>query len=247
MSFIQFINESEDKEITFCKNVASSLIDKIRDSRSMDNEVYISFSGMEFTEPFMFDLILNVKRNANPKAKSDSHFNDLPWEDLNFKEKGYMIDANTKMNKKETLVPKIEFHILLNPKKEPSCYNRLYHRLVDILLHETNHLNQVGINREHPNTRVSSQEERKKAKKSNAYFLLPEEIESMVDGMYARAVEEDKFLDEVFFKYLEPFVKTDYITTKEFEITMRAWITHAIEKHPDVKLSPKADIIIKSI
>jgi hypothetical protein len=65
--------------------------------------------------------------------------------------------------------------------------------------------------------------------------------------MYARAVEEDRFLDEVFFEYLEPFVKTDYITAKEFEITMRAWITHAIENHPDVKLSPKADIIIKSI
>ena len=247
MSFIQFINESEDKEITFCKAVAKSLIDKIRESRSMDNEDYISFSGMEFTEPFMFDLILNVRRDSNPKAKSDSQFNDLPWEDLNFKEKGYMIDANTKMNKKEMLVPRIEFHILLNPKKEPSFYNKLYHRLLDILVHETNHLDQVGINRDHPNTRVSSQEERKKSKKSNAYFLLPEEIESMVDGMYARSVEENRFLDEVFFEYLRPFVKTDYITAKEFEITMRAWITHAIENYPDVKLSPKADTIIKSI
>ncbi len=247
MSFIQFINESEDKELTFAKSVARTLIDKIRDSRSMDEDDYITFSGMEFTEPFMFDLILNVKREANPKAKSDSHFNDLPWEDINFKEKGYMIDANTKMNKKEMLIPRIEFHILMNPKKEPSCYNKLYHRLIDILVHETNHLDQVGINRDHPNVNVTPQEKRKKAKKSNNYFLLPEEVESMVKGMYTRAKEENRYLDDVFFEYLRPFVKTDYINTDEFEITMRTWITHAIENYPDVKLSSKADKIIKSI
>lgn len=247
MSFIEFVNESESEEIRFVKSAAHSLIQKIKSSRSMDTDDYVEFSGMEFTEPFLFDLILYVKRSESSKTVHDNHFNDLPWEEINFKEKGYMIDANTKMNKKEMIVPRIEFHIIINPKKEPSCYSNLYYRLIDILAHETNHLDQVGINRDHPNVNVSSRDERKAAKKSNAYFLLPEEIESMVTGMYARSVEEKRPLDIIFYEYLRPFVKSDYISTEEFEKTMKTWITHAIERYPDAKFSPKADQIINSI
>ena len=215
MSFIQFVNESEGAESKFIKETVHSLIEKIKSSRSMDGDDYVEFSGMEFTEPFMFDLILYVKRSSISETKSDSHFNDLPWEEINFKEKGYMIDANTKMNKKGMLIPRIEFHIIMNPKKEPSCYSNLYYRLLDILSHETNHLDQVGINRDHPNVNVSSKDERKAAKKSNAYFLLPEEIESMVKGMYSRSIEEGKPLDVIFYEYLRPFVKSKYILCNE--------------------------------
>jgi len=247
MSFIQFINENEDKEVTFITAIAKNLISRIGSTRSFEENEYLSLAGMEFKEPFLFDLILNIKRDPNPDSNSDSHFRGLPWEELNFKEKGYMIDANTKMNKEEMVIPKIEIHIILNPKKEPSCYGELYYRLVDILAHETNHLDQVGINRDHPNTRVSSQKNRKLAKKSNEYFLLPEEIESMVKGMYTRAVAEDRYLDEIFFEYLKPFVKTGYITKEEFKTTMREWITHAIERYPDAKLSSNSDPIVNSL
>lgn len=247
MSFIQFINESEDAESKFIRDTAQSLIEKIKSSRSIEGEEYVEFSGMEFTKPFLFDLILYVKRSPISDTKSDAHFNDLPWEEINFKEKGYMIDANTKMNKGRMLVPRIEFHIIINPKKEPSCYSDLYYRLFDILFHETNHLDQVGINRDHPNVNVSSRDKRKASKKGNDYFLLPEEIESMVKGMYSRSVEEGKPLDLIFYEYLKPFVKTKYISTKEFELTMRTWITHAIERYPDSNFSPKANKIINLI
>lgn len=247
MSFIQFINESEDKEATFIIAVAKNLIGRIGATRSYEENDYLSLKGMEFKEPFLFDLILNIKRDPNPDSKFDSHFKGLPWEDLNFEKNGYMIDANTKMNKEELVVPKIEIHIILDPKKEPSCYGELYYKLIDILTHETNHLEQVGINRRYPNTQVSSQKNRKLAKKSNSYFLLPEEIESMVKGMHARSISEDRYLDEIFFEYLDPFVKTGYITRKEFEKTMREWITHAIESYPDAKFSSKSDPIINSL
>lgn len=247
MSFIEFVNENESEELKFIKSAAHSLIQKIKSSRSMDVDDYVEFSGMEFTEPFLFDLILYVKRSSNSKTIHDNHFNDLPWEEINFKEKGYMIDANTKMNKKEMVVPRIEFHIILDPKREPSCYSNLYYRLIDILAHETNHLDQVGINRDHPNITVSTNAERKSAKKSNAYFLLPEEVESMVTGMYTRSIEEGRPLDVIFYEYLRPFVKSEYINVKEFEKTMKTWITHAIEKYPNAKFSSKADQIINSI
>jgi len=247
MSFIEFINESEGAELQFIKSTAHHLIDKIRDSKNNDSTKYTTFSGMEFTEPFIFDLLLHVRRESNPKLNRDSHFKVLPWESINFKEKGYMIDANTTLNKEELLVPKIEIHIVLDPKLEPSSYSDLYYKLVDALAHETNHLDQTGINRDHPNVNVSSQDERKHAKKSNNYFLLPEEIESMIVGMHARSQEEDRALDEIFVEYLRPFLETDYINSHEFQKTMSTWIKKAVELYPDAKFSTKADKIINSI
>lgn len=247
MSFIQFINESEGAELTFIKDICKHLIEKIKDSKQVESDGYIKFSGMEFTNPFAFDLVLNVRREELASTKSDVHFNDLPWEDINFKKKGYMIDASMFTNKKQLIVPRIELHILLNPRKEPSCYSELYLRLIDILAHETNHLDQVGLNRDHHNTNVTPQNIRKKAKKSNDYFLLPEEIESMVTGMYTRSEEEGRPLDEIFYEYLKPFVQTKYITPAEFQTTMRTWITHAIERYPEANFSQKAYQIIKSI
>lgn len=247
MSFIEFINESEGAELQFIRSTAHHLIDKIRESKKKKSREYTVFGGMEFTEPFMFDLILNVRRDSNPDPNEDSHFDSLTWEEINFKDKGYMLDANTRLNKEEMLVPKIELHIVIDPKREPSCYSELYYKLIDALAHETNHLDQTGINRDYPNVHVSSKEERTHAKKSNAYFLLPEEIESMVTGMYTRSIEEKRPLDLIFYEYLSPFVKTKYISLKEFNETMKTWITHAIERYPDAKFSPKADQIINSI
>lgn len=247
MSFIEFINENEGAESTFIKDLCRHLIEKIRDSKQIESEDYVTFSGMEFTAPFAFDLILNVRRQANAHTDLDSHFNDLPWEDINFKKKGYMIDANMRTNRKSLIVPMIELHMLLDPRREPSCYSELYLKLIDILTHETNHLDQVGLNRDHHNTNVTPQEIRKKAKKSNAYFLLPEEVESMVAGMYARSEEEGKPLDVIFYEYLNPFVKTKYISVDDFEKTMKTWITHAIQNYPNANFSPKAHKIINSI
>ena len=91
MSFIEFINESEDAELQFIKSTAHQLIDKIRDSKKSKSREYTVFSGMEFTKPFIFDLILYVRRDTDSNPKHDSHFNSLPWEELNFEENGYML------------------------------------------------------------------------------------------------------------------------------------------------------------
>jgi hypothetical protein len=246
-SFRQFINENMDQQTDFIKGLAQNLIDKLRTSQFGESEEYSIFSGMEFIEPFTFDLIINVRRDSNPDLKQDSHFSGLPWEKINFNQLGYSIDANTKMSRKKSKIPKIIFHIILNPRQEPVLYSKLYYRLIDILTHETNHLGQLGLNRTPFNTHVSDKSKREASKKSYKYFLLNDEIESMVEGMYVRSEAQKIPLDQVFDEYLNPFIETGYITQSEYEEVLRTWVTKAVELFPDSNFSHKVDHIINSL
>ena len=246
-SFLQFINEDMDLKLEFIKGLAQNLIDRLRTSPSDESTEYSVFAGMQFSEPFEFDLILKFKREVNPDIDTDSHFNKLPWEKINFDDLGYAIDANTKMNKSKSKIPSITIHILINPKEEPSLYRKLYYRLVDILTHETNHLNQLGLNREPFNTDVSDMKDRNASKKSYKYFLLPDEVESMVEGMYARSKSEHRNLDQIFNDYLQPFIESEYITISEYWLVMRVWVKSALELYPDARFSNNVRSIINSI
>jgi hypothetical protein len=246
-SFIEFVNESMENNLDFLKKLTIDILDKLRESPKDESLAYSTFSGMEFTEPFMFDLILKVRRDSDPDLREDSHFNDLSWEKINFDDLGYSIDANTRMSKSKGMVPKITIHMILNPKKEPILYEKLYSRLLDILVHETNHLDQLGLNRDPFNVNVSHPQDRHNSKKSYRYFLLPDEVESMIEGMYVRAKESNIDLDKAFFEYLSPFIKSKYITKSEFQKVMNVWIKRAVELYPDAKFSPSAKKIIDSI
>jgi hypothetical protein len=246
-SFIEFINESMDQKSQFIKDLSQTLIEKLRTSSLEESTQYTIFSGMEFVEPFTFDLILNVRRDNSPILEEDNHFNGLPWEKINFDHLGYCIDANTKMSKSKSKIPKIVLHIILNPKAEPILYSKMYYRLIDILTHETNHLDQLGINRTPFNSHVSDKMERNNAKKSYKYFLLGDEIESMVEGMYARSQAQNIPLDQVFDSYLIPFIQSGYINIAEYLHVMEAWVTQALEQYPDATFSTKVDHIVTSI
>lgn len=246
-SFLEFVNESMENNVEFLKKLTIDIIAKLRESSKEESRSYATFSGMEFTEPFMFDLILKVRREIDPDLNQDPHFRSLSWEKLNYDDYGYSIDANTRMSKSKTMVPKITIHMILNPKKEPILYEKLYARLLDILVHETNHLDQLGINRDPFNVNVSHPKVREKSKKSHKYFLLPDEIESMIEGMYVRSKEQRLPLDKVFLEYLTPFLKTKYISNSEFQKVMITWITRALELYPDAEFSPSAQKIINSI
>lgn len=245
-SFSEFIGERMDPKSEFIKSLATSLIEKIRNSSKDESESYVEFSGMEFTEPFIFDLILNVRRDLDPVMEEDNHFNRIPWEKLNFDDYGYAIDANAKMSKISRVVPKIIIHLILNPKREPHSYDKLYHRLLDLLTHETNHLNQIGMNRTPFNVKNSDKEERNNSKKSYNYFLLIDEIESMVEGMYVRSKSQRMSLDEVFDEYLMPFIESGYITQEQYQKVISTWVKRALEIYPDAKFSPKVANIINS-
>ena len=67
-SFNQFINENMNHSADFIKKLAQSLVEKLRTSSFTESMEYSIFSGMEFTEPFTFDLILiGVNENQTPE------------------------------------------------------------------------------------------------------------------------------------------------------------------------------------
>jgi hypothetical protein len=244
-SFSQYINESLES-IDFIKELSQKLIQKIKNSKQ-ESEEYLNFSGMEFREPYEFDLKLNVKKNKDFTPKKDSHFKSLTWEKINFKEKGYAIDATVKINKDGMLIPEIEMHVVIDSTKEPHLYSDLYARILDILVHEINHVNQIGLKRKPHRALPSNRKERDSAKKSYKYFLLADEVESMVEGMYERSKVLDKPLDYIFDDYLIPFVQAKYITQSEYLKVLEAWVKKAIALHPDSNFSNKVKKIINSL
>ena len=247
LSFSQFINEGTNSPHDFVKRIVTGLIDKIRHSRGSDSLDYETFGGMEFSEPFEFDLRLHVRRDMSPDFDKDSHFNTLSWEELNFNQKGFAIDANLRINQADLLIPEVDIHIIMDPRKEPGSYDNLAMRLLDILVHETNHLDQVSRRRNPFNVKASDQQERNGAKKSSKYFLLVDEVESMVEGMWARAKAQGVPLDHIFTDYLAPFVQSKYISSDEYEKVMSVWVKHAASYYPDAQFSSKVRKIIDSI
>jgi hypothetical protein len=243
-SFSQFINEDRGA-LDFLSGLTTKLIQKIRSSK--EEQDYTLFSGMEFREPFEFDLIMYVRKDSNPNIKNDAHFSELPWEEINFENDGYAIDAKVRIHKEKSLIPEISIYIIINPNQEPHVYRDLFSRLLDILVHETKHIEKISIKRNPFNVKPSNHEERNAAKKSHNYFLLPDEIESMVEGMLARSKYLDIPLDYIFDDYLIPFVQSKYITPSEYEKVKIVWIKHALEKHPDANFSKKVEKIVNSI
>lgn len=245
-TFIQYINESSNN-LEFIKELSQKIIQKIKNYKITNTDEYSKFSGMEFSEPFEFDLDVYVKKNKEFDPKFDSHFKDLPWEEINFNKKGFAIDATVRINKDGMLIPEITMHIVVDSSQEPHIYSEIYARVLDILVHEINHIKQIGLKREPHRVLPSNQEERKAAKKSHKYFLLDDEIESMVEGMYVRSNILEKPLDYIFDDYLIPFVQAKYITHDEYLEVIEAWVKKAIELHPDSNFSNKVKSIIDSV
>jgi hypothetical protein len=246
-SFSQFINESHDDKQDFIKDTALNLLTQIRRYSAEDSKAYSKFSGMHFTEPYRFDLKLELKKDQEFTADDDPHFKNLPWEQINFKEDGYSIDANTRVHHDKTKTPEITITLAVDPRQEPHLYRSLHARLVDILTHETNHLDQNGPDRDPFSANPTIGDSRNSAKKSYEYFLLPDEIESMVEGMFARAQELNQPLDAIFDDYLQPFIKSKYISSQEYDRVMQTWVKYAIERYPEANFSKKVEKIVNSI
>ena len=247
-SFGEYIAESEISLEEFIKKLALGLVRKIRTIAVPESDEYADMKGMEFTEPIAFDLVLELKKKSHFDVQEDPHFKNLPWEQINYKNLGYSIDANSEMNRGDLYIPRITITMVVDPMQEPHLYTKLHARLIDILTHEIGHLKQASqVDRTPFSANPSNGEERNASKKSYKYFLLNDEIESMVEGMYARAKQERITLDKAFDEYLQPFLQSKYITPAEYSEVMKKWIEFAIENHPDAKFSSNVDQIVDSL
>ena len=212
-----------------------------------DPNKYLKSNLLKYSDVVDFFLEVNVRFSRALIVQNDEHFKHLSWEKINFTKNKFIIDANTMFSKKKDFPAKIEFHFVIDPTACPDVYSLIYSKLLDTVAHELHHTIQIGKNREPFNAVASSHDDRNSSKKSYKYFLLPEEVESMVVGMNNRSKESNIPLDQIFMDYLTPFVKSAYITAEECKEVMEVWVKHALESYPDAIFSHKVDKIIKNI
>ena len=244
-SFFEYINESFSGGL----DTTGYAKDVIKITKKLDNsdDSYTEIRELEYNDKNKFDLVIQIKKTENPNFETDSHFNELQWEEINFENYGFAIDANTFIDREDLLIPEIIVTLIIDPSREPDLYKELEFKLVDIIAHELNHTNQIGYNREPFNTRPSAGSIRDDANTSFKYFMLPDEVESIVVGLYTRSKEEGIEIDKLFDKYLIPFVQDNKLTQKEYITIFSEWLKYTLENYPDAELSTSNPIVSKIV
>ena len=192
---------------------------------------------IDFEEPLEFTLILTVNRTSKFNTKRTIEFKNLPWESLNFKNKGFAI--NSKSYIPEDAVPEIEIIVHVSESLETQGYRILYYKLIDDVRHEIEHLLQQGINQKPNHAARVNQSTRDKALSNHRYFLLPNEIPAMVAGMYASSSAKKTELDLEFEEYLMPFLEYGILNKQQFFKIMKSWLDFARQLHPKLRLTNK--------
>lgn len=254
-SFNQFINENLESTIDFVDSCVEDILkelffvlpsDKI-DSDSPSSKEFFKLNSLEYNDnEYKVDICVLFRLEESLDISKDSHFSKIPWEEINYNHYGFAIDANMIINKEDLIIPKIEVHLILNKSMIPKLYKELKFRLIDIITHELNHTQQIGINRKPFNTRPTPTKDREGAGVFG-YLVLPEEVESMVEGMYVRSKKQGVPIDKIFDKYLIPFVMSKKITREEYLKVLQTWIYCTLENYPDAKLSLEDEKIHKIV
>lgn len=194
----------------------------------------------DYSEPIEFNLTVKVVRVIEFDPSKTPDFNGLPWETINFEENGFVVDANAYIPaEQDPDSPEIDLVIYLSPEAEPSKYQDLNFKVVDVIRHELEHLLQKGVNKKVGHIVKTSKKVRDKAQDNYRYFLLPDEIPAMVAGMHASAVKKRVPIDSEFNSYLRPFVSSGVISKPEFEEVMQTWIRFTKKSFPDAIFSTK--------
>ncbi len=235
--FVQFITESKYDSLTsiFAKDVFGFV--KKTAGAKLNKELSNQF---EYIDPLEFTILIKIVRvdEFNPSESKD--FSGLPWEVINFENKGFAINADAYIpNETATEEPEIEIVVYISPDAEPQCYADLNYKLIDNIRHELEHLLQKGINKRHGHIVNAPKNARSKAENSYKYFLLLDEVPAMVAGMYAAAKKKRITLDQAFAEYLSPFVETAIISELEFDRVMTGWVNFAKKVYPAAKFSNK--------
>ena len=234
----------ESSHYPFIEDLAKKIIEDLNSSKK--NNQYSLIEEYEFLQPQAFDLRIFARWDDSPNFDTDEHFSELSWEKYNFNSNGYSINAITKFNDDSFRIPEIDVFIIINVSKD-NVYSILYSRLVGIIGHELRHVRQIGINKEPFMGSVSKSKDRGKSQQSYLYFLLPEELDSMVEDKYIQSTQENKPIDDVMCQYLHPFVKDGFMSSEDFKKVYVSWIKRAIELFPDANFSKKAEKIIEKI
>lgn len=207
---------------------------------------YSNIQEIEISEPFLdVDFKVILRKEPNLDISKDPYFENMKWHHVRLKNDNYTFTGNTFMDHN---IPSVEIIIVIDSDKiQPKNYEKMYYKLLNTISHELNHLNQKGWNRDYDNIIPKSQEYRKKNGKKHSYFLLPEEIESMVKGMYNQSKATGRPIDELFDEHLQPFVESSFMTHSEMIEIIRNWLEHTLIYYPGANLTDKYSNIMDNI
>lgn len=248
-TYQEFINEghSNPEGMDLLIKTLVELITSDVEASQETNGEYVVSQELEIAEPFLdVDFKFLLRKEPNIDLSQDSHFSKMKWQHKKLKDNGYALTGNVFMT--DGNIPEVEVVVAIDSTKvSPESLKMLYYGLHNTISHELNHLNQKGWNRDYDNVEPSSREHRHENGKRHSYFLLPEEIESAVEGFYKQSNLERRPMDEIFDEYLTPFVESGFMSPAEMIEIIKKWIEHALSYYPGAKLSSKYDNIINNI
>lgn len=205
-----------------------NLKDKLDDSEfQYDDCGYLeSQVDYSFDTPVEFDLFVRIKREK---------IEERGWDKL-----GFFVDGGSDGTENEILVT-----LIIDPDKEPSCYNSLNSYLQDLMRHEIEHLTHEGINRieDRPDAektikiRKQLRKERERGSYVNLYkyYTLEDEIGPLVQGMYRKAKTDKKPITAVFNEFLDIMEESEIINSDKRKFLFDAWTKEAKRLLPNAK------------
>jgi len=183
----------------------------------LEKEIDYSFSN-----PVEYDLILKIKR------------------DKVHRKEGFYIDGAS-----DALEGTILIELIIDPDREPSCYNELNSFLQDTLRHEIEHLTHEGYNRieDRPDPE-KTMKIRKALNRANIkgnfvnsykYYLLEDELGPLVHGMYRKAKTDKKPITFIFNQFLTIMEEEGVINKEKKELIYNEWVKYAKKVLPAAK------------
>jgi hypothetical protein len=121
----------------------------------------------------------------------------------------------------------IEIHIGLNPNDRKTIFTELQHILRDLVRHEIEHLTQKGWNRKLGKKRNDNSYIRCKINKNSdiyyKYFLLADEVDANIHGLYSKAKSMKIPYKQVVNEYLNELCNDCIIEDKHKKIIYNKW------------------------
>lgn len=224
----------------FANTIAMDLLMFVQNAKRSTRTIKKTF---EYFEPLEFTLTIKMKTVETFNPLKTKTFRYLPWEILNYNNRGFAIDSNSYIPTDSS--PDIEIIVYVDQSINPQGYLNLYFKLIDDVRHELEHLLQKGIN-QIPGHTCHTPVQARESSDPYHYFLLDEEIPAMVAGMRASSIKRGIPIDEEFTNYLMPFIEFSLITDAQYLTIMNAWLNFAAELYPNLKISEKFMKTIKT-
>ena len=169
--------------------------------------------NLSVSSPVNFRLTLLINRTPDFFSDSNPDLRNLPWEIFNFRDHGFAIDANTVILDGAA---DLTLTITINPEKEHIVYPSLYFGILEAIRHEFEHLVKGHESSFERSKRAAAQF-------SHEYFLLPDEIGPMVNGLALAAREKGIPATDEFLTYLMPFVRSGFMSKADLNKILNAW------------------------